>query len=534
MKLKRIELNDEYRRIQKEYGVSELCAMVLACRCDQDDQIRQVLNPDLTLHPCQSPEVMQILKRLDTARQRKEKVLIAGDYDADGLCATAILKEALDLSGIDNGFYIPHRLIEGYGLSPSTVRLASEKGYSLIMTVDNGVAAHEALAEARSAGIEVIVTDHHVIQQEPDCLVLLHPERMGKPWQHFCGAGVALQLALALNGMRKRPIMLAAIATIADMMPLWDENRTLVRLGLKYLNERQFNAVEQLSDRKIELWTEKEIAYQIVPKLNAAGRLAELCNVNNIVRYLLAKDPVQIEAMAAQIRQLNQKRRQMSEKMTKTAMDRLDPNDLFHVVADADFHEGIVGLVAGRIMNETHRPALVLAPSANGYKGSVRSVPGLDIQAFFDDLKPYLIQFGGHSQAAGIEVAADQLEPLKQAMLVKAGAMSFDWAEPVQEVLPIDARQITLPALHQLDQLAPFGQQFEPVLFEVRGLTVLQYVKLKEIYPKWQGTNGEEMIEAISFNRTLDNPHPASWIGQLQINRFRGHEKCSILVESVE
>lgn len=271
MKIERIETNGEEQRIRQEFGVSELCAKVLACRCQDDEQIRQVLNPDLTLHPCQSPELTQILKRLDTARQRHEKVLIAGDYDADGLCATAIMKEALDRTGIVNGFYVPHRLNEGYGLSAQTVQLAREKGYSLILTVDNGVAAHPALALAKQLGVEVIVTDHHVIQQEPECLTLLHPSRMGRPWQYCCGAGVALQLSMAMTGPRKRPIMLAAIATIADMMPLWEENRILVRLGLKYLNERQFTAIEALNEKKCELWTEKEVAYQIVPKLNAAA-----------------------------------------------------------------------------------------------------------------------------------------------------------------------------------------------------------------------------------------------------------------------
>ena len=534
MKIERIETNGEEQRIRQEFGVSELCAKVLACRCQDDEQIRQVLNPDLTLHPCQSPELTQILKRLDTARQRHEKVLIAGDYDADGLCATAIMKEALDRTGIVNGFYVPHRLNEGYGLSAQTVQLAREKGYSLILTVDNGVAAHPALALAKQLGVEVIVTDHHVIQQEPECLTLLHPSRMGRPWQYCCGAGVALQLSMAMTGPRKRPIMLAAIATIADMMPLWEENRILVRLGLKYLNERQFTAIEALNEKKCELWTEKEVAYQIVPKLNAAGRLAELCNINNIVRYLLLEDPAQIESAAAQIRQINQKRRQMSDKMTKTAMEQMHHEDPFHVIADKEFHEGIIGLVAGRIMNDTHRPTLVLAPSAQGYKGSVRSVPGLDIQTFFEDLRGYLIQFGGHAQAAGIEVAADQLEPLRQAILAKMKTLNLALQEPTLQVLPVSAQEINLAALHELDQLAPFGQQFEPVTFEVSGLTILQYAKMKEVYPKWQTTNGVDLIDAISFNRELDNPHPVSWIGQLQINRFRGREKCSILVETVE
>ena len=181
---------------------------------------------------------------------------------------------------LSTGFTFPTGLNEGYGLSAQTVQLAREKGYSLILTVDKrrGGASRAGLGE--TAGREVIVTDHHVIQQEPECLTLLHPSRMGRPWQYCCGAGVALQLSMAMTGPRKRPIMLAAIATIADMMPLWEENRILVRLGLKYLNERQFTAIEALNEKKCELWTEKEVAYQIVPKLNAAGRLAELCNIN--------------------------------------------------------------------------------------------------------------------------------------------------------------------------------------------------------------------------------------------------------------
>ncbi|MFR0978556.1 MAG: DHHA1 domain-containing protein [Holdemania filiformis] len=397
-----------------------------------------------------------------------------------------------DRAGIVSGFF-PHR--QGYGLSAQTVQLARDKGYSLILTVDNGVAASCAdLANSWAW------SDGHRSSRNPagpECLTLLHPTRMGKPWQYCCRPGWRCSCR-GDAGPRKRPIMLAAIATIADMMPLWEENRILVRLGLKYLNERQFTAIEALNEKKCELWTEKEVAYQIVPKLNAAGRLAELCNINNIVRYLLLEDPAQIESAAAQIRQINQKRRQMSDKMTKTAMEQMHPEDAFHVIADKEFHEGIIGLVAGRIMNETHRPTLVLAPSAQGYKGSVRSVPGLDIQVFFEDLRGYLIQFGGHAQAAGIEVAADQLEPLRQAILAKMETLDLALPEPTLQVLPVSAQEINLTALHELDQLAPFGQQFEPVTFEVSGLTILQYAKMKEVYPKWQTTNGVDLIDAIS------------------------------------
>ena len=520
--------------IARQYHVSELCAKVLAARCQSDEQIVQVLNTDLSLHVCDSPEMISILKRLDSARQRGEKILIAGDYDTDGLCATAILKEAFDHAGIQCGFYIPNRRTEGYGLAASTVLKAKEKGYTLIITVDNGVAAHQALQQAQQCDMEVIVTDHHVIQSPVECSILLHPDNMGERWKYCCGAGVALQISMALSGPRKRPIMLAAIATIADMMPLWQENRVLVRLGLKYLNERQFTAIESLMEKPCEKWDEREIAFQIVPKLNAGGRLSEICNVNNIVRYLLAEDPVNIHNGALQIRQVNQKRRQLSDRMTKQALEQIDPSDSFHVVADESFHEGIVGLAAGRIMNQTHRPAMVLTRCEAGYKGSIRSVPGVDLQEFFSDLKGYLIQFGGHAQAAGVELAEDQLEPLKKAIAEKMENYKDRLEDPALEVLKISGKEISLEALHELEVLAPFGQKFEPVLFEVEDCTILNYSKMKDLYPKWMLNNGTDLIEAISFHKELDEPQPHSWIGQLQINRFRGHEKCSILVESIQ
>lgn len=534
MKLQRVNLDDRYLAIQNQYQVSELCAKVLAFRQVNDQQIQQLLSTDLTLSKSNCPAMETIIARLQQAKTNHEKVLIAGDYDADGLCATAIMKEALDLYGVENGFYIPHRLNEGYGLSTTTVQLAKEKGYSLLITVDNGVAAQSALALAKQVGIDVIVTDHHVIVQEPECLVTLHPDRMEEQFQSSCGAGIALAVFNRLHGLRKRPIMLAAIATIADMMPLWNENRVLVRLGLKFLNERQFTAIEQLMDRKVELWTEKEIAYQIVPKLNAAGRLAEQCNVNNIVRYLICNDLVSIETMSSQIKQLNQTRRQMSEKMTKTALSMIDEEDCFHIIASEEFHEGIVGLIAGKIANETKRPTLVLAENKTGYKGSLRSVPGLDLQEFFNDLQPYLLNFGGHSQAAGIEVEKSQFELLKMAILTKMKQNDYQVEEVVKEVLPISLKQISLSGLHELDRLAPFGQQFESVLFEISDFTILQYTKMKEIYPKWKITDGNEILEAISFDRLQDNPTAHSLIGTLQINRYLGNEKCSVLVESTQ
>ncbi len=522
------------KEIQEKYGLTVLSAEVLSHANLSENQIEQILFPKDQLQECVCPALEQLAARIKMARQRKEKVFIGGDYDADGLCATVILKEVLDALEIENGYYIPNRFTQGYGLHPETVRMVKEKGYSLIITVDNGVAAQEAIEECHRQGLEIYVTDHHMIQSSLNWDGLVHPSDFPEGFKTLCGAGVALQISRRLIKENRKHVILAMVATLADMMPLFDENRRIVRLGLKYLNETPLLQLASLVDRPFQTWDERVIAFQIVPKINAIGRLADQVNPNNVVRFFLMESPQSIRQLAEQIKQVNARRRQMSEKMVQQAEVQLNLEQDFLILADERFHEGLVGLAANRLMMAHHRPTAVFAKKET-YKGSVRSWGSLNLIDFFEDLKPLCLHFGGHASACGIEIAPENFDPFQKAVAAKMKLLP-PLLEQQDRAISISSQDCTLSAVRQLMALAPFGQGFEQPIFRIQDFVILQTQILKERYPKWKCRNDQFEFEAISFAlpKTEAVQSINKFIGQLQINEFRGKQTLSILVENIE
>ena len=518
--------------IQKEYKVSALIAQVLEHRKLEQWQIDQILNPTEQLHFSHCEALNQVAQRIMQAKERKEKVLISGDYDADGLCATTILKETLDQLDIVNGFYIPDRLVEGYGLNVQTVQMAAERGYSLIITIDNGITAEAAIDMCHALGIDILVTDHHTKQNELKWTVLLHPEVMESHFAMMCGAGVALQVSHRLLGENKKHVILAMVATLADMVPLFHENRTIVRLGLRYLNELRLPQLERLLDRPVKTWNEQEIAFQIIPKLNAVGRLADFANPNNVVRWLILDKESEIEGFAKQIKAINEQRKQMAEEMTTIALSKAQFDD-FMFVADESFHEGLVGLVANRLIQQFACPVAVLAMKENTYKGSIRGGETLDLIDFFEDLKPYLETFGGHQKAVGIEIRKENFEAFQEA--VKNKMKTVIQMKHSDSVISVVSSKCTPQTIYELDRLAPFGQGFELPRFELTDFEVLSSQVLKEKYPKWKCCNEEFEFESISFNldKTVIEKPLHSFVGTLQVNEFWGKKTVTILVDKV-
>lgn len=518
--------------LQEKYGISALTAEVLAQAELNEEQIDQILHPR-AMQSCQCEAIDLAVFRILQAKQNKEKVFIGGDYDADGIMATIIMKEVLDELKIENGFYIPNRFQEGYGLSYNTVQAAYDKGYRLIITVDNGVAQKEAIDLCHELGIEILVTDHHIIQKTLSWDYLVHPSILPKGFNTLCGAGVALQLSRALIGENRKHVILAMLATLADMMPLFDENRAIVQCGLNYLNHDGLYQLEALLERSVRCWDEKEISFQIVPKINAIGRLADQANANNLVRYFLLKDPLAIQSMASQIKEINSKRKKMSDKMAALALAKIE-EDPFIIVEDESFHEGLVGLVANRLMIAKQKPAAVFAKKNQVYRGSIRSFGDLDLMAFFEDLKKYCIQFGGHQAAAGIEISEENYALVKQKIQEKM--QTVPPFEKKEKWLSVPSELCTVEAISELNSLAPFGQGFKRPIFCISHFEVTQTQVLKERYPKWKCKNDNFEFEAISFSLAKESVEKQviSFIGQMDINEFKGKKTLSILVEDLK
>lgn len=521
----------DVRSLQERYGISSLSAKVFAASQLDDAQIEELLNADETLHTSRAECVRQACERILLARNRHEKVFVGGDYDADGICSTAIMKKTLDLLKIENGYYIPDRFKEGYGLSAATVRLAYEKGYTLIMTVDNGVKAFEAMAEARRLGLDLIVTDHHRIEEEIDADIVVHPDYMEDEFAYLSGAGVALQISRNLIGERDDLTAMAAVAAIADVMPVWKETRRIILKGLGILRQRRPRSLYALLYPGSDV-TMRTVAFQIVPKLNSVGRMNDLSNVNTVPRFLLAEDERTVTNFALQINQVNDARKSLSDRQSKTA-EEMVTSDSIQIICSEDFHEGICGLIAGRIAASVHRPVLVMTANGDLYKGSGRSVPGFDLFAFLSGMEE-LAAFGGHEQAVGLSVRKEDMDGFVRRVRAMADETEIGSAAEEETAILIDPSEVSIDAVMELEGLQPLSK-------EVNTLFALPCSDPAKVYetPKvirYELPCASGTLEAVLYTRKkIEIPeHIRMFCGHLEINRWRSRISLQFVIENIE
>ena len=480
---------EQIEQLESAVGVSTVVAQLLIGRGLQSpaDALR-FLDAKLTdlRDPNELPGVPQAAEILHQAAVDGKRIVIYGDYDADGMTASAILLRCLRLLHADVHSYVPHRLDEGYGLSCQSLDTLKAEGTDLVVTVDNGIAS---LAEAKHAcaiGLDLVVTDHHQLAEcLPQAAAIVHPALPGSnyPFAGLCGAAVAFKLAWAIcqrasEGQRVRPAMrefllqatgLAAIGTIADVVPLLDENRAIVRHGLTTLSVSPTAGIAALKqvtgiDKKPEMAGD-DIAFTLAPRLNAAGRLgqAELG-----VELLATDDPQRAHELARFIDELNKQRQTLERSVLlaarKQVKQRFDPKkDAALVLADHGWHAGVIGIVAGKLADQYHRPVVLISQDKLGVKpgvGSARSVPGFNLHQAFATCSEHLVSHGGHAAAAGLRVEEKQLDAFRAAFCEAAQA-EIDPEARESEIL-IDAEApfsaLTRQTLGEIAKLAPFGQ----------------------------------------------------------------------------
>ena len=516
--------------IRQKYRTGKLLGKLIAANELSDEETAELLEGNSSLTLSDAECVAKACERILEAAKRQEKVFVGGDYDADGITATAIMKKTLDLLRIPNGYYIPDRFREGYGLSKETVALAYRKGYQLIITVDNGVRAHEALAEAKRLGMDVIVTDHHRIEEKIEADIVVHPDYMEDRYEHLCGAGVALEISMKLIGRQDDLIALAAIASIGDVMPLWKETRKIVKEGMTILKQRIPRPVARMFRPGSTVnWT--SIAFQIVPKLNSVGRMNDLSNVNTLVPFLLATDEEAIARYARQLDHVNSVRRELSE--TQTAMaDSMIEDENFVVIYNEKFHEGICGLIAGRIANTYHKPALILAKHGNLLKGSGRSVKGFDMFDFFSEFDE-LVTFGGHEQAVGIAIDAEKFDDFKAHVNEKMKDVKLAEADEEKTAIAIRSDDITMDEILDLQRCEPLPKEINS-MFAITDCEILTSKETDKVI-KYSIANGNGPLEAVLYKRkeidVAEDPHTI--IGSLSLNRWRNNVTMSVEIEDI-
>ena len=469
-------------------------AQVLVKRgIDTPQKLATLLDPPhrLPYDPLRIAGMDTALKRLYAAVNTKERVGVFGDFDVDGITGTAIISEGLSSLGIPVTPYLPHRVDEGHGLSNKAIDALSAQGVTLIVTVDCGITAFEEVDYAKTLGVDIIITDHHLPHNGvPDAVAALNPKIPGGnyPFPDLCGAGLGFKLVQGLFEYYGQPwdpalLELAALGTIADLVPLLDENRYLVQKGLKELaNTRRPGLRALYSSARIDpdTITAETVSFQISPRLNAAGRMGDPMDS---FRLLTTSSPEEAGALAHKLESMNLERRSVTEETYAIALQRVDDlGDLpaILVISDERFLRGVAGLIAGRLVDRYRRPAVVIAVEGEYSVASGRSIPEFNIVAAMESCEDLLVRFGGHSQAAGLTIATNAIPQLK-ARLEAYSAQSLE-TQGLERTLEIDA-VIGLAELDDrmvgwINDLEPYGPGNARPVFASLGVKVLEYVHM--------------------------------------------------------
>ena len=485
------------RSFATELGIRMPAAQVLWNRgyCDLDAARFFIEAPVEGLHnPLLMKGMPQAVERLHRAIQDRDPILLYGDYDVDGTSSVVILKKAIELAGGSASFHVPHRLLEGYGMRSEVVDEAAARGVKLIISVDTGIRAAEVVRHSTALGIDVIITDHHLPEQElPAALAVLNPNQPGcaYPEKNLCGAGVAFKLVHALflrlgwepartRRMLESFLKLVAIATVADVVPLTNENRIIVKHGLAGLNAVRNPGLRALLDvaglTAGDIPSAGQVAFRIAPRINAAGRMA---NAKDVIDLFTTEDPERARELAAQLHQLNQERQAAEADIVQQILKQCDEQpvreDQFALVFSApEWHRGIVGIVASRLVERFHRPVFVLSEENGEAQGSGRSIRAFHLLDALESMSEMFNRFGGHRQAAGVGLPADRVADFRQRL--NAYAAQHLTAEDLQRSVQLDASvsfsEIADGSVMEVLDLAPFGFGNPSPVFGVRDAEV--------------------------------------------------------------
>ena len=539
-----------------ESGVAPLLARIYAARGIQDTvQLDTDIKRLLPFSLLKNAEQMACF--LADAIADRKKILIVADYDADGATACAVAMRGLSALGANVDFIVPNRFEYGYGLTPEIVHLAAKSEPNIVLTVDNGIASVEGVAEANRLGMQVLVTDHHLPGDAlPDALCIVNPNQPGCtfPSKHLAGVGVMFYVLMALRAeMRKRGVFatqaepylgnlldLVALGTVADVVKLDDNNRILVQQGLQRIRAGRtcagIQALLQIARRQATQATSYELGFIVGPRLNAAGRLEDM---GLGIRCLLTDDAAEAGDVAAKLDALNKERRSIEADMQESALadlDAFDPADAWSLALfNEDWHQGVIGILASRLKDKFHRPVIAFARSQTGeLKGSGRSIAGLHLRDALDLVSkrhPHLIQkFGGHAMAVGLSIREECLNDFRQAFEVIAQEL-LDAESLVKTIAtdgPLETREFTLSIARDL-QRQVWGQGFPEPLFEGDFQVQTQRV-VGEKHLKLKLSSPAGSFDAIRFFSAEPAPEQIHAVYSLSVNEYNGNESLQLIV----
>lgn len=494
-------------------------------------------------------EMCEAVERIKLALEKNEYIWIYGDYDVDGITSCTILMKYFLSIGARVSYYIPDRINDGYGLSVSGIEEIISKGGNLIITVDCGINAFDEAAFAKERGIDLIITDHHTVEERvPEAVAVVNPKRGGYPFLHLAGCGVAFKLVQALSGEAFEKIVdeiidVAAIGTVADIVSLTGENRIIVSEGMRNINNLGLKVLIKTAGKDVKNITTTDISFVIAPIINACGRIG---NPKLGVELLLTDDASLAQRMARRLYSLNQERQSQCKQATDESIQMVEQKislDSTRVIAvcGEDWHSGIIGIVASKLVDLYHRPAIVLTRADGQLKGSARSISGVSIYQILNQVKHHLLRFGGHDMAAGLTLEESAFDDFNRELQIAAKEFIDDrYVVEKRCDYQVSPEVITMKFINELQKIQPCGLDNHEPVFEMKDLRLVNLsrvgseqqharITVKAGMGTFDGI-GFSMVRAFEGIRGGDN---ISILFSPEISTFRGTESISLKIKDV-
>ena len=546
-KAKWVHSNQNIKDHEQVHPMPIINQLLIERGIENEKEMNNFIHPKIeTLHsPKLFNQMDKAIERINKAIDTQEQIMIYGDYDADGVSSTTLLYEALTERDALVSFYIPNRFKEGYGLNKQALKKIIDDDYTLVITVDNGISSVEEASYAKEIGLDLIITDHHEVQKEvPDAFAMIHPKLSPDyPFKELAGVGVAFKLAEEILGyFPEHLLQYVALGTITDMVPLEDENRTLVYYGLKNLSATPNIGLKAL----IELtqinapFTEEDIGFQIGPRINAVGRLQ---SAHLAVELLLSDTYEEAIQISEKIEELNKERKKIVDDIVKEADAKVDTKAGVIILYDESWHEGVLGIAASRLVNIYDRPVILLKHNTelNVLKGSARSIPAFDLFKNCMQIRDLFNQFGGHSQAAGMTFDFDQLENIQSQLntMIFQQLKPADFKSQINITQSIALEDLSEELVEKIQQLAPFGMKNPKPIFHISGKpSQVRQIGSEKNHLKIQYQAERNQIDVIAFRlghlyNFITNYAELEVVGELSINEWNGNRTVQIIAEDM-
>ena len=541
-------------KISEKFKINKLLSSILVNRNIEEKDIKVFLNPtrENFHNPFLMPDMEIAVNRIIKAIENKEKIIIYGDYDVDGITSITVLKSFLEDRGIQVGQYIPNRLDEGYGLNIPAVKKISDQGYTLMITVDCGISGIEEIKYANSLNIETIVTDHHEVGDTlPEAIAVVDAKRKDNqyPCRDLAGVGVVFKLIQAigirLNLEEKEYLKyldIVCVGTISDIVPLVDENRVIAKLGLMLVNQTKNMGLKSLlmssGYKNIDSNT---ISFGVAPRINACGRMG---HADEALNLFLSKDIYEVNELTKRLNDYNKLRQEIEKKIYQEAIEQIENNKLEEksaiVIGGENWHHGVIGIVSSKITDLYFKPSILLCYEGELAKGSGRSIPGFDLHDSLMKCQNVIEKFGGHAMAIGITIRKENFNKFYEEFNKIVKDAKIDEIIPIINIdAKINLNEINKQIVESLKQLEPFGEGNKMPIFAFKNLKIDSIRALTEgKHIKMTLKDGNTVINAIGFNLGhLANEYKIGdkidIAGTLEINSFNGVDNLQINIKDV-